>query len=272
MTVEVLAHRGRELAQPPRFVALTRALQHLGVAVELLEQQRDRPAAHHPVAHLRVGRLQRVVPVAFAVADQVRIRDEPLADRGEQLVDMRRDRILARRRLGIILPPPRNRLVEEREIVRGLDVVAERLERPDDHVAVAVPVPDRAIGLEHEPLRPVATRLVLLREDDPQDLLDRLVVLERQQELDRALACVARAPRGAPVLLQAMRHGEVHHGVVREPREQRIERRNVGSATGDPQAARDVRPVSCGRRQHGRILDATRVLRREALGRFGIGH
>ena len=40
-------------------------------------------------------------------------------------------------------------------------------------------------------------RLVLLREDDPQDLLDRRVVLEREQELDRPLADVARAPGGA---------------------------------------------------------------------------
>ena len=140
---------------------------------------------------------------------------------------MRRDRILARRLLEIVLPPPRDRLVEEREIVGGLDVVAQRLERPDDHVAVAVPVADLGVGLEHEPLRPVATRLVLLREDDPQDLLDRRVVLERQQELDRPLADVARAPGRAAVLLQAVRHGEMHHRVVREPREYGIERGDV---------------------------------------------
>ena len=132
---------------------------------------------------------------------------------------MRGHRILVRRLLEIILPPPRNWLVQEREIVRGLDVVAERLERPDDHVAVAVPVAESGVRLEHEPLRPVATRLVLLREDDPQDLFDRLIVLERQQKFDRPLAHVARAPRRAAVLLQAMRHGQVHHRVVREPRE-----------------------------------------------------
>ena len=40
-------------------------------------------------------------------------------------------------------------------------------------------------------------RFVLLREDDSQDVLDRGVVLEREQELDRALADVARAPGGA---------------------------------------------------------------------------
>ena len=67
-------------------------------------------------------------------------------------------------------------------------------------------------------------QLVLLREDDAQDLLDRLVVLERQQELDRALADVARAPGGAGILLQPVRHGEVDHRVVREPREERVER------------------------------------------------
>ena len=56
------------------------------------------------------------------------------------------------------------------------------------------------------------------------------VVLEREQELDRPLADVARAPGGAGILLEAVRHGQMHHGVVGEPREHRIERRDVGAA------------------------------------------
>ena len=49
------------------------------------------------------------------------------------------------------------------------------------------------------------------------------VVLERQQELDRPLADIAGAPGGAGILLEAVRHREMHHRVVGEPREQRIE-------------------------------------------------
>ena len=140
---------------------------------------------------------------------------------------MGRDRVAAARSLEVVLAPPGDRLVEEGEVVGRLDIVAERLERPDDDVAMAVPVADVGIGLEHEPLRPVAARLVLLGEDDPQDLLDRRVVLEREQELDRALADVAGAPGGAGVLLEAVRHGEMDHRVVREPREERVERRDA---------------------------------------------
>ena len=212
---------------------------------------------------LRVGWLQRVVPVALAVADQMRAGDEPLAHGGKQLRHMRRHRIPVRGRREIVLAPPGDRLVEKREIVRGLDIVAERLQRPDDDVAMAVPVADLRVGLEHEPLRPVAARLLLLREDDPQDLLDRRVVLEREQELDRALAHVARAPGGAAGLLEAMRHGQVHHGVLREPGEDRVDRGDALAVAAQAQVAGDVLPVPRGGREARGIVDAPGVFRRE---------
>ena len=56
----------------------------------------------------------------------------------------------------VVVAPPGDRLVEEGEVVGRLDVVAERLERPDHDVAMAVPVADLRVRLEHEPLRPVA--------------------------------------------------------------------------------------------------------------------
>ena len=55
---------------------------------------------------------------------------------------MRRDRVALRRRCEVVVAPPGDRLVEEGEVVRRLDIVAERLERPDDDVAMAVPVLD----------------------------------------------------------------------------------------------------------------------------------
>ena len=86
--------------------------------------------------------------------------------------------------------------------------------------------------------------LILLREDDPQNLLDRLVMFEREQELDRPLADIARSPGGAGILLEPVRHGEMDHGIVGEPREHAIERRDVAVASRDPEAARDAFPVA----------------------------
>ena len=123
------------------------------------------------------------------------------------------DRVAAFGRRHVAVAPPGDRLVEEAEIVGRLDIVAERLQRPDDDVAVAVAVADMGVGLEHEPLRPVAAVLVLLGEDDREDLAHRRSCSERQQELDRPLADVARAPGGAAVLLEPVRHGQVDHRV-----------------------------------------------------------
>ena len=153
--------------------------------------------------------------------------NEPLPHGGEQLVDMGRNGILALRLLEGVLVPPRHRFVEKSQVVSRFDVVAERLQRPHDDVAMAVTVPDLSVRLEHEPLRPVATRFVLLREHDPQDLLDGLIVLEREEELDRSLAYVARPPCSTGILLQAVRHGEVHHRVVRKPWKDGVERRDA---------------------------------------------
>ena len=57
---------------------------------------------------------------------------------------MRRDGVRALGRCEIVLAPPGDRLVEEGEVVRRFDIVAERLQRPDDDVAMAVPVADAA--------------------------------------------------------------------------------------------------------------------------------
>ena len=74
-----------------------------------------------------------------------------------------------------------------------------------------------AIALEeHEPLRPVAVG-VLRAHHAQQQVADRLDAPERQQQLDRTLADVARAPAAARVLLQAARRQVVHERVVREP-------------------------------------------------------
>ena len=159
---------------------------------------------------------------------------EALARRHEQLLDVDRNRVLVSGTLERLVAAPRRGFLEKGQIVGSLEVVVQRFERPDDYIAVAVPVLNECVGLQHEPLWPVTSRRVLLREDDPQDLLDRFVMLERQEEFDRSLADVARSPRRAGVLLEPARHRQMDHRVVREPRQRCIERRGLGALADDP--------------------------------------
>ena len=92
IAVEIVAHRGRKIAQLSALAATARPPQHLGVAVDLLEQQRDRPAAHHPVPHPGIDGLEGIVPIALAIANEMGAGDETLAHRGKQFFDMRGDR------------------------------------------------------------------------------------------------------------------------------------------------------------------------------------
>ena len=85
-------------------------------------------------------------------------------------------------------------------------------------------------------------RLVLLREDDAQDLLDRVVMFQRKEELDRPLADIAGSPGGAGILLEPVRHGQMDHRVVREPREQRVESGALVAAAPDAEVAGDASP------------------------------
>ena len=146
---------------------------------------------------------------------------------------MQRNRIRVSGTLQRVFVAPRHGLVEKAQIAGGLDIIAKRLERPDDHIAVAVLVLNRRVGLEHEPLRPVAARRVLLREDPPQDLSDGFVVLEREEEFDRPLTDVARTPCRTRILLKPARYRQMDHGVVGEPRQRRVERRALGSIADD---------------------------------------
>ena len=166
-----------------------------------------------------------------------------------------------RRLFEIVRAAPRDRLVEEGKIAGGLDIVAERLERPDDDVAVRLPVLHHGIGFEHEPLRPVAALFVLLSEENAQNLFDRLIVLERQQEFDRALAHVARAPGAAGILFETMRRGEMNHRVMRKPGKDRVDGKRVRGILGalHPNAAREVAPEAIGGLEHRGFVDRLRV-------------
>src|SRR6516162_9424154 len=89
--VEILAYRRRETLLGGS-VGAPAAAQDLGITTQLLEKECDGPAAHHPVPFRGINRLQGIVPVAVAIADQVSADDEALAYRGDQLLDVGRDR------------------------------------------------------------------------------------------------------------------------------------------------------------------------------------
>ncbi len=92
---------------------------------------------------------------------------------------MGRNGIGLSRLLKIVVAPPGDPFVEKGEIAGRFDIVAERLQRPDDDIAMRLLALDGGIGLEHEPLRPVAAFLVLLGEEDAQNRFRWLIMLER---------------------------------------------------------------------------------------------
>jgi hypothetical protein len=124
----------------------------------------------------------------------------------------------------------RQRLVQQHGVARSEQVLAEREQRPEDDVAVRIVGADVAVALEeHEPLGPVAAG-TLRAEDAAQQVAHRRQATLREQQLDGALADVARAPAAAGVLLQAARREVVHQCVVLEPGQHRAQR--VGLAVG----------------------------------------
>ena len=127
----------------------------------------------------------------------MRSGDEAFAHGCDQFDDVGRDRIAMGGFFEIVLAPPCDGFVEEGEVARRFDVVAQGLQRPDDDVPMRLFVLDCGIGFEHEPLRPVAPLLVLLGENYAKNPFGRSVMLERQEQLERTLAHVAGAPCSA---------------------------------------------------------------------------
>src|ERR1700733_1539753 len=273
--VEVLAHRGRERVELLGALGCAlRLTKDFGVAAELLVKESDGPSACHPIACRRIDRPKRVVPIAVAITNKVRAGNEARAHRLDQLDDVSSHQIDVRRLLEIIGAAPRNRLVEEGKIAGGLDVVTERFERPDDNVAMRLPVLHDGIGFEHEPLRPVAALFVLLSEENTQNLFDRLIMFERQQEFDRTLADVTRAPGAPGILFETVRRGQVNHPVMRKPREDRVDGERVRRILGalHPNPTGKVSPEPIGRLEHRRFVDRLRILRRKRIGLLWVGH
>src|ERR1700746_3885351 len=100
------------------------------------------------------------------------------------------------------------------------------------------------VGLQHKPLRPAASFLILLGKNNAQNSLRRLIMLKRQEQFHRPLANVAGAPGSARILFKAMRHREMHHGVMHQPREDGADSIGIRAGAGalEANAAGDVVP------------------------------
>ena len=168
---------------------------------------------------------------------------------------------------------PGQGFVEEAEVARLLDIVAQRLQRPDDDVAMAAAGPDLRIGLEHEPLRPVAALLVSARRRRPSGCPRTVPSCSiDEEELDRPLADVARAPGGAGVLLEPVRNGQVDHRIMREPGQEGVLRVDIGARPRRSRISRDMAPIAAGGREHGLVLDAAGIALGERLALGGVRH
>ncbi|MHC5058018.1 MAG: hypothetical protein ACYTKD_25435 [Planctomycetota bacterium] len=149
-------------------------------------------------------------------------------------------------RRALVAPGPEERhdLVEDADVARRADVPSERQDRPEDDVAVRVAGRPLAPAVEEERLRPVAVGL-LVRVDREQERARLVVTPQREQELERPLADVARPPPAAAVLLEAARGEVVHEGVVAEPGQDlayRVEGRGSAPRSGERKTRRRALP------------------------------
>ncbi len=125
------------------------------------------------------------------------MRCVPGMKRFSRFGDERRDMVGDGRQFARRAAAPAHLLGKDADIAARLDIVGERLQRPDDDVAMRVAGADVGIGQQHEPLRPVGRLPVLLGEERAQDAVHLGVVAHGEQELDRTLTDIARAPGGA---------------------------------------------------------------------------
>ena len=170
------------------------------------------------LAHRRVGGLQRVVPVAVAVGGQRRAGIDALA---------RSARARARACCQTVARSPASGARASKNGTRSSSTPAS----PDgDQILRRAPAAarrrcrrasrrarmsrSRSKNMNHCGQSPSA---FCCAHHAQQQVAHRLDAAEREQQLDRALADVARAPAAAGVLLEAARREVVHERVVREP-------------------------------------------------------
>ena len=83
-------------------------------------------------------------------------------------------------------------------------------------------------------------------------------MFERQQELDRALADITRAPRAAGILFETVWRSQMNHPVMRKPGQDRVGSKSVGGVLGalHSNPAGKVSPEAIRRLEHCRFVDS----------------
>src|SRR5205085_6217733 len=116
-----------------------------------------------------------------------------------------------------IMPGKGDRFSNEACIAAGTEVFGKREQRPINDVAVGVARLGPFFRWEElEPLRPVAARMLSAKYPREQ-VAQRPHPVECNQQADRPLAYVARAPRSTAELFQTTRGQVMHQRVVGEP-------------------------------------------------------
>ena len=111
----------------------------------------------------------------------------------------------------------RHLLIKKAPVFRSREVLGQGQHRPEHNVAVGVARPDVPLPIEeHEPLGPVAVRVLGL-EDSDQKVSDGLVAAQRQEHLHRTLRNVTGTPAASRVLLEAARGEVMDQGVLDKP-------------------------------------------------------
>src|ERR1700676_3951877 len=118
------------------------------------------PGAAHVLAQGRVGRLQRIIPVAVAIGGQSSAGDDALFDHRERALHVLPQRLAFARLLTARLEEWQV-FIQHTGIAGGNEILPEKQERPEDYIAVRIPGADGALAFEeHEPLRPIAVSVL----------------------------------------------------------------------------------------------------------------
>ena len=152
----------------------------------------------------------------MAVCRQPRAGNDTPADHCQRTLDVA-THVGDFRRIVAIGMEKRQAFIQQCRIARGGEVLRQREQRPIDDIAMRVAGADVALAVEeHEPLGPVAIR-ILLAEYPAQQVADGREASGRQQQFHRSLADIAGAPTAAGILLKPARGEIVHQRIAHPP-------------------------------------------------------
>ncbi|MNW50999.1 hypothetical protein D3C74_284690 [compost metagenome] len=100
------------------------------------------------------------------------------------------------------------------------------------------------IFIEHEPLRPIAVFLILMRKYGKQNVPNLLVLMGCHKIFDRTLAYVTCPPSSPAILLQAMRDGIMDKHIVGVPPGKRVNFKQITFVLSVPRQLESVHYIT----------------------------